>query len=59
MLEKTGMVNKRYALRSNVTEKKNYILFKFIKETIILLSISKISCWNSANKLNDFDQEFC
>ena len=53
------MVNKKYALRSNVTEKKNYILFKFIKETIILLSISKISCWNSANKLNDFDQEFC
>ena len=34
ILEKTGMVNNRYALRYSVTEK-NYILFKFIKETII------------------------
>ena len=29
------MVNNRYALRYNVTEQKNYILFKFIKETIV------------------------
>ena len=55
-LEKTGMVNNRYALRYNMTEKKNYILLKFIKETIL---ISKFSRWTMITNLMTFDQEFC